>query len=292
MKSRFACALALAALTPAWAALPLDYTARGTYLWTENLGRASGPVDFRDTSSLRADFAVGTSKEFSSGLTGRVQLEASHLCTPDYDLLDEGGFGPRASLRKKFGLGPEAPVLAFEAATLGRFARIDENDGITLQGAVTLSKRFNPVLSAQLRGDWQENVAEGSTFDVHHYAGEARIILDPTDRVRLSIGGGYLTGTFTAGASAARFAGALGGALGSEVADYYATVSRTVTNAFQPGWTAYRVEGDIGFYWIELSPALTDSLSLSIRFERNHATNVAEVEYRQDIFSVSAIYRF
>lgn len=292
MKAPFAVALAFATLGPARAALPLDYTVRGTYLWTENLGRASGPVDFRDTSSYEANLAVGTSRQLAPGLTGRLQLEAGYLATPEYNLLDEATVGPRVSLRKKFGLGSEAPVLAVEAATLGRFARIDENDGVTLQGAVTLSKRFNPVFSAQLRGEWQEHVADGATFDVHHYGGEGRLVLDPTDRVRASIGGGYQTGTFTAGASAARFAGALGGALGPEVADYYAAIRKTVTDAFQPGWTSYRVEGDIGYFWMELSPALTDSLSLSIRFERSHATNIVNIEYRQDTFSVGAIYRF
>ena len=271
---------------------PLDYTIRGTYLWTENLGRASGPVDFRDTSTYRADFAIGASKELAAGLGGRLQLEAGHATTPDFERLDESTFGPRASLRKKFGLGPEAPVLSLETAALGRFARIDENDGVTLQGALTLSKRFNPVLSARLRGEWQERVAVADTFDVHHCLGEACIMLDPTDRVRVAVGGGYLTGTFTAGASAARFAGALGGALGPEVAAYYTATPKTTTDAFQPGWINYRVEGDVAFYWLEIDPALTDSLALSLRFERNHATNTVNVEYRQDIFSASLVCRF
>jgi hypothetical protein len=228
-------AFALVPLTSASEKLPpLDYIVRGTYLWTENLGRASGQADFRDTSTYRADFALGTGKELAAGLGGRVQLEAGHSTTPDFERLDETTFGPRASLRKKFGLGAEAPVLAFETAALGRFARIDENDGVTLQGALVLSKRFNPVLSAQLRGEWQEHVAEADTFDVHHYLGEARLVLDPTDRVRISVGGGYLTGLFTAGASGARFAGALGGGLGPEVASYYTAGSPTASRATSP----------------------------------------------------------
>lgn len=271
---------------------PLDYSVRGAYAWTENLGRASGQADFRDTSTYRADFTVGAGKELAAGLGGRVQLEAAHSTTPDFERLDESTFGPRASLRKKFGLGAEAPVLAFETAALGRFARIDENDGVTLQAGLTLSKRFNPVLAAQLRGEWQEHVADADTFDVRHYLGEARLVLDPTDRVRLSIGGGYLTGLFTAGASGARFAGALAGGLGPEVADYYAAIPKTATDAFQPGWITYRVEGDIAFYWVELNPALGDSVSLSLRFERTHAVNIVHVDYRQDIFSAGVIYRF
>ena len=272
--------------------LPLDYTAAATYLWTENLGRASGQTDFRDTSSIQADASVGTSRQFSSGLVGRLQLEAGALFVPDYELVNEATFGPRGILSKKFGLGPQAPVLAIEAATIGRLARIDENNGVTLQGAATLSKRFNSVLSARLRGDWQEHAAEANTYDVHHFGGEGSVSVDATDRVRFTLGGGYLTGTFTAGASAARFAGALAGSLGPEVADYYASVPKTVTDAFGPNWVTSRVEGDADYYFFELSPAITDQIALTLRYERTHATNIVDVDYRQDIFSLSAIYSF
>jgi hypothetical protein len=272
--------------------LSLDYTAEASYLWTENLGRASGQTDFRDTSGIEADVTVGASRQLSSGLVGRVQLEAGALVVPDYELVNEATFGPRAILSKKFGLGPQAPVLALEAATIGRIARIDENNGVTLQGAATLSKRFNSVLSARLRGDWQEHVADAATYDVHHLGVEGGVSVDATDRLRFTLGGGYLDGTFTAGASAARFAGALAGALGPEVASYYAGVPQTVTDAFGPGWVAYRVEGDAYYHFLELSPAITDQIALNLRYERVHATNIVDVDYRQDIFSLSAIYRF
>lgn len=290
---RLAALLALAsAPLAAFAAPALDYTAKATYLWTENIGRASGRTDFRDTSSIRADLSASTGRQLASGLTGSLQLEGSALTVPDYDRNDELTFGPRAGLRKKFGLGPDAPVLAFETAALGKLARISENDGVTLQGSVTLSKRFGPLLSAQIRGDWQEHVADARTYDVHHRGVEGRVSFDPTERLRFSVGGGRLEGNFTAGASAARFAGALGGALGPAVASYYNAVPQTVTDAYGPGWVAYRVEGEVDYFYLEFSPALTDSLALSVRYERNHAVNVVDVGYRQDIFSLSAIYSF
>lgn len=286
--------LILAVSTAAFASSPppLDYTVGGGYSWTENLGRASGQSDFRDTSSFEADVTIGTSKQLSPSLTGRLQFESNALTVPDYELNDEATAGLRGILRRKFGLGPEAPVLAVEAAALGRLARIDERDALILQGAATLSKRFNSVVSAQIRGEWQEHVADTATFDVHHYGIEGRLAIDPTDRVRVSVGGGYRDGTFTAGASGARFAGALAGALGPDIANYYAGVPQTVTNAFGPGWVAYRVEGDMDYFFLEFSPALTDRIALTVRYERNHAVNIVDVGYRQDIFSVAAIYAF
>jgi hypothetical protein len=274
------------------AALPIDYSAQGSYLWTENIGRASGPSDFRDASTYEAAFTAGMSRQLSSGLLGRVQLETVASTTPDYDLLDEATFGPRGILRKKFGLGPDAPVLSFELASLGRLARTDENNGVTLEGVVTLSKRFGPYVSVLARGEWQEHVASANTYDVHHYGASAAVTIDPTDRLRFSAGVGRLSGTFTVGASAARFAGALGGALGPDVAAYYATIPTTVTNTFSPGWIAYRVEGDVDYWWFDASPALTDNLTLSVRYERTHTVNIVNVDYYQDIFSVSLLYAF
>lgn len=282
----------VAGLVTATAAPKIDYTAGATYLWTENLGRASGQTDFRDTSSIQADLAIGTGRQLASGLSGELRIEASALSVPDYHRADEATFGPRAILRKKFGLGPDAPVLAFETAALGKLARVSENNGVTLQGALTLSKRFGPLFSAQVRGEWQEHVADSRTFDVHHRGIEGRLNFDPTDRLRFTFGGGYLDGTFTAGASAARFAGALGGALGPDVATYYAVTPQTITDVFGPGWVAYRVKGDVDYFYFEFSPALTDRLALNIRYERNHAVNIVNVGYRQDIFSVGALYRF
>lgn len=285
--------LALACATASVFAAPaIDYTAGATYLWTENIGRASGRTDFRDTSSIRVDLSAAAGRQIAPGLSGTLSLEGSALTVPDYDEADEASFGPRATLRKKFGLGPDAPVLAFETAALGKVARVSENDGVTLQSALTLSKRFGSVFSARIRGEWHEHVADGRAFDVHHRGIDARLTADLSDRLRFNVGGGRLEGNFTAGASAARFAGALGGSLGPAVASYYAVAPRSVTDVYGPGWIAYRVRGEVDYFYMEFSPAITDSLSLSVRYERNHAENVVNVGYRQDIFSVGVIYGF
>lgn len=271
---------------------PLDYSTAATYALTENFGRASGATDFHDVSTIAADFSVGTGRQLAAGLSGRIQMEAGLLAVPEYDRAEEFNIGPRAILSRKFGLGPTAPVLSIEAAAIGRLARIDENNGVTLQGAVTLSKRFTSQFSAQVRGKWQEHVADADTYDVHHYALEGRVSFDPFESLRVSAGGGYIDGNFTAGASAARFGGALAGALGTEVADYYASVPQTVTDTFGDGWITYRVSGEVDYCFVELCPALTDSLALKVRYERNHAVNIVDVGYRQDIFSFGIVYVF
>ncbi len=289
----FAAALpALCLFSIASAALPVDYQARAEYSWTENIGRASGKADFRDAAAYETGFTAGTSRQLAPGLSGRLQLETAGYVCPDFEELNRATLGPRAVVSKKFGLGPEAPVLSAETAALARFADIDDSEGVTLHGAATLSKRIGPILTAQLRGEWQEHVADGATYSVHHRAVFAQLFADPFDWLRVGAGAGRYDGTFVAGASAARFGGALAGALGPKIANYYASIPTNVSGALQPGWTDYRVEGDVDQWWLELSPAVGDNLSFTLRYERAHATNIAGVEYRQDTFRLGVIYAF
>lgn len=274
------------------AGLPVDYQARAEYSWTENIGRASGKSDFRDAAAYEAGFTAGTSRQLAPNLSGRLQLETTGLVYPDFEELNRATIGPRAVVSKKFGLGPEAPVLSAETAALARFADIDDSEGVTLHGAVTLSKRFGPILTARISGEWQEHVADGATYSVHHRAVFAQVFADPFDWLRVGVGAGRYDGTFVAGASAARFGGALAGALGPRIANYYASIPTNVSGAFQPGWTDYRVEGDVDQWWLELSPAAGDNLSLSLRYERAHATNIVGVGYRQDTVRIGVIYAF
>ncbi len=283
---------ALCLIPPASASLPIDYQARAEYSWMENIGRASSKPDSYDAAAYEAGFTAGTSRQLAPGLTGRVQLETTGTVHPDYEELNHAAIGPRAVVSKKFGLGPEAPVLSAETSALARFADIDDREGVTLQGAVTLSKRFGPILTAQLRGEWQEHVADGDTYSVHHRAVSAQVFADPFDWLRVGAGAGRYNGTFVAGASAARFAGALAGARGPRVADYFATIPTNVSGALQPGWTDYRVEGEVDQWWFELSPAVGDNLSFTLRYERAQATNIVGVDYRQDTFRLGVIYAF
>ncbi|MEO0055292.1 MAG: hypothetical protein RLZZ50_1239 [Verrucomicrobiota bacterium] len=289
----FALSLTALCLAPvAFASLPLDYEARAEYSWTENIGRAAGEIDFYDAAAYEAGFTAGTSRQLAPGLTGRLQLESSGTVHPEYEELNHANVGPRAILSKKFGLGPQAPVLSAETSAIGRFADITDSEGVTLRGAVTLSKRFGHYLTAQLRGEWQEHVAAGDTYSVHHRAVFAQVFADPFEWLRVGAGVGRYEGTFVAGAGAARFAGALGGKRGPRVADYFATIPTHVSNAFATGWTDYRVEGDVDQWWFELSPALSENLSFSLRYERALATNIVDMEYGQDTFRLGVIYAF
>lgn len=272
--------------------LAWDYTARATYQYTENHGRASGTSDFHDTSTTKAELSVGTNKQVARDVSLRLQLEGAALASWDYEKLNQATIGPRATARKKFGLGPTAPTISFETAAIGKLARIDDQNGVNLQAAVSVAKRFNSMFSSRIRAEWQEQLADHSVYDTHHIGIEASLSIDLSDQLRFSIGGGYVDGLVTAGASKARLDSAKAGALGTRIADYYNAVPSATTNAYEAGWQAYRVEGDADYIFLDFSPAITDSLSLVFRYERIHFTNVVNVTYRQDIFTAGLIYSF
>lgn len=269
-----------------------DLTARGAYTWTENLGRASGRANFRDAATYGADITLGTSHQFEPGVFLRPQLLASYNVTPEYDLLDTGEIGPRLTLQKKVGLGPTAPVFSADASVLGRFGRLDESEAVVFKGGVTYTQRINTYVSFSLRGEARADEARSDVYDVCTRDVIGTVFIDPHPRLRFSAGAGHRRGDFVAGASAARYAGALGGALGPDVASYYAATPFTTTDVFEPGWVSYRVRGRADYWFFDLAPALGDNTTLSVRYERAHALNSVGVNYYQDIFRVSVIHVF
>lgn len=265
---------------------------RGTYHWTENISRASGAADFRDAAEYELGGTARYSRQLTSRLLARLDLDAAVWTSPEYEALERFEFGPRFTLTRKFGLGSEACVLAADVGITGRIGRLEEADAAGASTGLTLSKRFSPWLAAAASGNWTGQEARDSAFGVAHYAYEGRLILDPHPRIRFSAGAGRRDGTFTVGASGARFSRALAGALGPAVAEYYAAIPTVAADMFGPGWVSYRVEAEVEEWWCEVSPALTDRASLALRYGRAHFLNRVDVEYRQDTVALSFLYAF
>lgn len=283
----------MGAVSPLRAAFtPPAFSVNTSYRWTENISRASGAADFRDAAEYELGGQARFVRQLTPRLLARLDLEFAGWTSPEYDLLDRLEFGPRLVLTRKMGLGPEAWVLAAETGLTGRTGRLDDADSVGALAALTLSKRFGPWFSTAVSGSWTGHKARDATFAVAHYAAEARVNFDPHPRARFSFGVGRRDGTFTVGASGARFGRALAGALGPAVASYYAAIPTATTGVFGPGWVSYRVEAELEEWWCEFSPALTDRASVALRYGRAHFINRVDVEYRQDTVSLSFLYAF
>ncbi len=280
------------AAAEAFAAAP-DYSARATYRWTENISRASGPGDFRDTGEYELSATASFKRQLTPRVFANLDFTLTGTTSPEYELLDRIEFGPRLTLKRKFGLGPYAPTLSAAATLTGRYAALHAQDGIGARGSLTFAKRFDSWIAASVSGEWAGHVAERSAFSVAHWAADASLILDPHPRLRFTTGVSRLEGTLTVSASRNRFVnGALAGALGPKVASYFARIPKADTNIFSPAWVSYRLEGYVDSWWFDLSPALTEHTSLSLRYERNHAESIVQTEYSQDILSVSINHAF
>jgi len=272
---------------------PPAISARAIYRWTENISRASGRRDYRDTAEYELSATAGFKRQLTPRVFADLDFTLTGTVSPEYELLNRTEFGPRLTVKRKFGLGPNAPVLSAEADVTGRYAALHAQDGIGARGGVTLAKRFTPWLASSVSGEWVGHVAQRSAFSVAHWEADALIMIDPHPRLRFTAGASRLEGTFTVSASRNRFVnGALAGALGPEVAAYFSRIPKADTNIFSSAWVSYRLEGYVDAWWFDLSPALTNSTSLSLRYERNHGKSIVRTEYAQDILSVSINHVF
>lgn len=284
--------LLLGAASFASAAVPVHYSTRASYTWTENYSRSSGVSDFRDVGIFAGGVTATQSRQVAANVTLRTAFDGDVSVAQQYSDLHEITGAARISLERKFGLGRTAPVLAGEIAALGRLANLAGAQGVGLRGRVNYFQRFNDTFSLAALGELQQRWSKNEVFDLSHARLQVVLNADPTDWLRFSVGASRQDGLFVAGASGARFAAALAGALGPVVQDYFLTLPTQDTAIYEPNWVLYRVRGEVDAWWFELAPALGQNTTLALRFERVRAENVATVKYRQNAFSISLLHAF
>lgn len=252
----------------------------------DNLSRSSSPADRRDAWVGRIEASASRRRQLTPGwgLTG--EATAGAVASPDYRDLRTWRGGGSLRLQRKFGLGPYAPVFQVGGAAHGLESGIPGADRVEVRADVRLSRRFSDRWSAQTTLAWDEALAEGRTFDTGAASVELEMHHDLDERWRITAGAGWLSGTFTANASATVWQRALDGLAGARVASYYRTVPRHLTETYGPGWVTYRVRGDVRRWWVALSPALSERTSLTLRYESAEAENRADVTYRQHAWTL------
>ncbi len=290
MRSLFLAAALLASVpAPAFAA---DLRMKASTTWAENISRSSSPLDWQDTLIGEASASIGLGRQLAPGLTAGASADAVASGSTRFSRLGYATLGGRAQLQYKFGLGPLAPVVQGDLSVARKEARIAGDDGFAASAGLSVAKRFTETWRARVAGDWQQHYARHETFDTHSQRAYGEISWDITPRWQVTSGYGRQWMDFVATAGPVVWARALSGALGAPIARYYATTPTYITNAFGPGWTSYRVEGEADLWWVELSPALTDQTSLSLRYDRVLTVNRVNVRYQQDLWTLSLLHAF
>ncbi len=287
---RLTSALVILAMVPSAFALNLRLHASTT--WAENINRASMAADRRDAAHHQAGAALSIFREWRTGFTTTGLVDAQFDHTPRFTQSDTLTLGPALQLRQKFGLGAYAPTIALTGGLRRRQARLDGDQGWTSTAELLFGKRLTPAWRVNLIGDWEQHDARSATFDTRHQRLHGVVTWDLSDRWQLAAGGGRLWGDFVASASGGVWSRAMAGEFGQAISDYYRTVAWGVTGLYGKDWISYRVSGRVGFWWLEVSPALGRNTSLPLRFESRASTNKVGIRYRQELWSLQWLHRF
>lgn len=261
--------------------------------WADNLSHTSHLPTQKSgefqTVGVATDYTRQVSRDWL--LLGTAELQARHV--EKFDSLNHvSGIGT-FKLRRKFGLGPFAPVLEINSAlTIARFDE-DRRSGWEYSGGLALSKRVTETLSVAAHADAVEYFAKRPVYDVSNRKLSLEGDWDITERWRLTLGGGRTWGQYVANASPKVWPLAIGGQLGPVIATHYNTLAWEVTDSYGPGWVAYRVrDSHADLWWMELSPALTERTALTLRYESVRVTNGVGIKYDSSYWTLGVNHQF
>lgn len=275
------------------AALPAaEYRMQAATAWVDNLSRTSAAAFQRDAAVLALDAAVVESRQLARDWTVVAALEAGREQVPDFRGLDRTALGARATLRRKFGLGPFAPVLEAGLAVARHDFREDGRSGWRQEGGLALAKRLDESWRVAASATWDSVAARGAPFDTHGLRLAVDASWDLADRWRLAAGAARYDGQIVANAAGTVWATALADGFGPRIGSYYRSTPWEITGTFGPGWVAYRVDADADFLWAEASFLLGDRTRATLRVETVRVVNVVDVRYDTEIWSLALAHRF
>jgi hypothetical protein len=274
--------------------------------WLDNLAvTASGAVSHVDNASRTSaepNRQDATTYELNLGATRRQQLAASWLLSlgadatwlhvADYTLAGHVKLGPRLALQRKFGLGPFAPVLQFDAAFTHKSARLDLDRGWSTEAGVRLGKRFAPAFRAGVAARWMEHNARSAVFDLNQRSFSVDATWDISDRWSLTGSAGRLSGDIVANAAWPVWAMAISGGFGPAVFNYYTSRPWQVTEIYGSGWVSYNVEADVDLWSLAASCAATEHTSLELRYSSAFVVNKIGIRYPTDSWGLGLVHRF
>lgn len=285
-----ALALGLGTVVPVGRALEVSAQAGAT--WSDNLSRTSAPPNRKSAATYAASATVVQVRQLSRNWQLFASGEAGVETVPDYAALNATHGGLALRLRRKFGLGPLAPVLDLNAGLTGVALHESGRSGWKTEAGLTLGQRLTETWRVAAGGGWQEYYASHHPFDLRSHRLTLETGWDVTGRWSLAAGAARQWGELTANAAGRVYQSALTGGLGPRVADYYNRIPWEVANTFGPGWVAYRIDNVADFRWLQLSYSFGANTAVSLRYETVKVVNRAAVRYDTDMWSLSIARRF
>jgi hypothetical protein len=270
----------------------LSFSASTTASWVENISRTSYEPTRKDAATYGLVLGASGHRQLAPSWLLEFGVDADYLAVPDYALTEHSTAGPRLGLQHKFGLGPLAPVLQFNAAYTYKAARYAGDRGWTAEGGVRIAQRLLPNLKIAAGVQWLDHYADSSTFDIQQRTVSVEAVWDINERWRLSGSAGRASGSIVANAAGSVWWTAISGGFGPTVSSYYNSVPWATTNLYGEYWVSYNVEADIDLWSLSLDYALTGHTSLSLSTSSAFVVNRVGVRYPTDSWGLSVQHRF
>ena len=270
----------------------LTVTASGTASWVDNLSRTSAAANRKDAATYELNLAASRHQQLASAWLLHAAAEATALSVPDYERTDSVKGGARLGLKRKFGLGPLAPVLQLDTALTYKAARLAADRGWTAAASLRLAKRFTPDLKAGVTALWLEHAARSAIFDLRQRSFTVDATWDISDRWSLSGSAGRLSGDVVANAAPSVWSQALSGGFGPVVSTYYNSRPWVATHLYGPNWVSYNVEADLDLWSLALSCTLTEKTTAELRVSSAFVVNKIGIRYPTESWGLGLVHRF
>jgi hypothetical protein len=270
----------------------LETTAQVCATWAENLSRTSFGPSQQSAALYTAQVTARQARQLNSDWLLVLSGEAGTELVPRFEGLDSFHGGVHVQLRRKFGLGPLAPVLDFNGGLTGYSVREGGRSGWKTDIGLTLGRRLTDTWRVAATGAWEEYNAAHTAFDVGQRSLALESTWELTANWQLGTGARRLWGQLTANARYDIYDLALDGSFGPAIRDYYNRIPYEVSNTFGPGWVAYRVDCHADLWWVQLAATLGPHTSLPLRYESALVVNRVGVRYRSDFWSLGLVHRF
>lgn len=292
MKAVCAAAAAFLLFAPGtWGATPI-LRAGATLSRAENISRTSDPAAERDATTFDALAAATINRQLRRDWFAWATAEAASFSDFDFELTDRTQLGLRGGLRRKFGLGPQAPMLDLSAGLARRMARYGGSSSWVADASVRLSKRFGETVRLGLTGEWQQAYARHSTFDTRHTQASLDVTWDFANGWQASAGAGRLWGDVVANANGPTYKRALLGDFGPAIQAYYAAIAYETNHLYGRDWVSYRVHARGDSAWLSLTHDISDTTSITLRAWGTRVVNVVGIRYDTEFWSLTLAHRF
>src|ERR1043166_1439410 len=192
---------AFTVLVGGWCAMTLSHAqaewrfdAESGAFYDSNLSNSDRGSDVRDDWAWKSDVRAGDALQLTRDLRFNVDADLRGELWDRFDSFNQIGLGALTGLRHRFGLGRLAPWILLENRFgYDRFQdteRSGYDESIALEGGMSLSER----VGFETGYTFDNYVAPDTFYDRQSHRASARVIVDPTSSLQLTVGYSYREG--------------------------------------------------------------------------------------------------